>query len=104
MSTVEINDCAKKVLLQKESELDSAYSALLKGLTGSSSDDSTNYAKVRAQLSKAQRLWRAFRDSDCDGKYTLNEEGSMRNAVFLTCLIQHTEQRRIELLRWTEDS
>jgi uncharacterized protein YecT (DUF1311 family) len=101
-NTVEINYCAKLMLDEKDKELNAAYQKLLTILVPYSKDDPVDYTGVRRQLVEAQRNWVAFRDNDCKAKYTLNEQGTIRNVVYLGCLIEHTEQRTKQLLSWAE--
>jgi uncharacterized protein YecT (DUF1311 family) len=101
-TTIEINECAQKVLRQKDGELNEAYQALLKSLSPSRSGDSTDYASVKKELAEAQRAWVKFRDSDCGAKYKFWEQGSIRGAMYLSCLTERTEQRTAELRKWAE--
>lgn len=99
-NTIEINECAKRMLAQRDKELNAAYRNLVKALAPSDSSDATNYDEVRKNLLNGQRHWMRFRDDDCRAKYLLNAGGTIRDAVHLGCLIEHTEQRTRQLLDW----
>jgi uncharacterized protein YecT (DUF1311 family) len=101
-TTIEINECAQKVLKRKDGELNRAYQRLLESLSPTMPGDGTDYEAVRKQLAEAQRAWIKFRDSDCGAKYTFWEQGSIRGAMYLSCLIERTEKRTAELRKWTD--
>ena len=101
-NTIEINECGKQTVAQKDKELNAAYQKLIKGLALADKADSTNFVEVKKHLLEAQRTWLKFRDSDCKGQLALNEGGTMRGAVYLGCLAERTEQRTKELLKWAE--
>lgn len=101
-NTIEINECGKLTLAQKDKELNAVYQKLIKSLAPADKTDTTNYAEVKKHLVEAQRNWLKFRDSDCNGQLTLNESGTIRGAVYLGCLTERTEQRTKELLKWAE--
>ena len=102
-NTLEINECARITLAEKDKALNAAYQKLLKSLVADDKADTTDYVAVRRQLLEAQRAWITYRDNDCRAKYTLHETGTIRGAVFLSCLIERTEQRTRELGRWVEN-
>ncbi len=101
-NTIEVNECAQKVLKEKDGELNRAYQALLKSLNPSMAGDTTDYASVKRELAEAQRSWIKYRDSDCSAKYKFWEQGSIRGAMYLSCLKERTEQRTAELRKWAE--
>ena len=101
-NTIEINECGNIILNQKDKILNVAYQQLIKKLAPTDKLDTTDYAAVKKHLIEAQRNWLKFRDSDCRGQLTLNESGTIRGAVYLGCLIERTEQRTKELLKWAE--
>jgi uncharacterized protein YecT (DUF1311 family) len=101
-TTIEINECARLTLDQKDKALNAAYQGLLSHLAPDSTDDTVRYTDVKRQLIEAQRHWLAFRDNDCKARYTLYEAGTIRNVVYLGCLVEHTELRTKQLLVWAE--
>ena len=102
-NTVEINECGKLTLIQKDKELNAAYQKLLRKLVPSDKSDDTSYEDVKKLLIEAQRNWIRFRDADCKGQLRLHEGGTIRGAVYLGCLAERTEQRTKELLKWADD-
>ena len=102
-NTIEINECGKLTLAQKDKLLNAAYQQLIKKLAPANKVDSTNYGEVKKYLVEAQRNWLKFRDSDCKGQLTLNESGTIRGAVYFGCLTERTEQRTKELIKWAEE-
>jgi uncharacterized protein YecT (DUF1311 family) len=99
-NTMEINACGKLTLVKKDKELNAAYQNLMKRLTPDGKGDDTDYAAVRKHLVEAQRNWIKFRDDDCQGMLAFYESGTIRGAVYLSCLTNRTEQRTKELLSW----
>ncbi|MEF2549103.1 lysozyme inhibitor LprI family protein [Aurantimonas sp. E1-2-R+4] len=51
---------------------------------------------VAAALVKAQRAWIAYRDAECDRRYELFKEGTIRTNIASDCLLELTAQRAIE--------
>ena len=101
-NTIEMNECGKLTLAQKDKELNVAYQKVLKGLAPTDKADTTNYAETKKLLIEAQRNWLKFRDNDCKGQLTLNESGTIRGVIYFGCLIERTEQRTKELLKWAQ--
>jgi uncharacterized protein YecT (DUF1311 family) len=99
-NTLEINACAKQVLQTKDKEPNDAYQKLLKSFAPIDKSDDTDYATVKKQLTEGQRAWIHFRDNDCKAKYSMHAGGTIRNAVYLGCLAERTEQRTRELRIW----
>jgi len=99
-NTIEMNECGKQTLAQKDKELNLAYQKLMKKLAPGDKYDDTNYTGAKKLLIEAQQNWIRFRDADCKGQYTLNEGGTIRGIVYLGCLTERTEQRTKELNRW----
>ncbi len=101
-NTIELNECTQRVLKAKDLALNQAYQDLLKSLSPSMQGDKTDYTAVKRELAEAQRAWIRFRDSDCSAKYKFWEQGSIRGAMYLSCLVEHTEQRTVQLRKWAE--
>jgi len=100
-NTVEINQCARQTLETKDRELNEMYKHLLNSLVSQAKEAQVEYAEVRKMLQEAQRSWVKFRDADCNAKLSLWEQGSIRGAIYLGCLIERTEQRINELRTWS---
>jgi uncharacterized protein YecT (DUF1311 family) len=100
-TTIDLNNCAQKNLDKKDKELNVVYQALMKTLTPSKPIGMINYPEVRRQLVNAQQDWIRFRDNDCDAKYRLRQDGTIRTIVYLGCKTEHTELRIKQLQNWT---
>jgi uncharacterized protein YecT (DUF1311 family) len=99
-TTIDLNTCAQKNFEKKDKELNIAYQALMKSLTPSKPIGMINYPEVRRQLTNAQQDWIRFRDNDCDAKYRLRQDGTIRTIVYLSCKTEHTELRTKQLRNW----
>ena len=102
-NTLEINECARLTLVEKDRELNSAYQRVLAALVRRDKDDPTDYENARKQLVAAQRAWMQFRDNDCAAMFTLYAMGTIRTVTYLSCVIERTEQRTLELRKWRAD-
>jgi uncharacterized protein YecT (DUF1311 family) len=100
VSTIDVNTCMEKVLKARDRELNVAYQDLLKTLVKSEAGDTTDYARVRKELTAAQRAWVQYRDNDCNAQYTYHAQGTYRGPRYLGCMVERTEQRTRELLDW----
>ena len=99
-STIEINECAMREYKARDRELNEAYRALIAALKPDDAGDTTDYPAVRTQLVAAQRAWVSFRDADCNASRKYYEQGTIRTAMHLGCLIERTVQRTKELKAW----
>ncbi|POZ61879.1 lysozyme inhibitor LprI family protein [Chromobacterium alticapitis] len=95
-TTLEINDCMQKQFEGKDKLLNQRYQDLLQKLRQDDAE-TADKDKPSRMLMQAQRKWIAFRDADCDAKYQIYIGGTIRNAVYLGCKIERTEQRIKEL-------
>jgi uncharacterized protein YecT (DUF1311 family) len=95
-NTIEINQCAKQQFEQQDKLLNAAYQAALQ-VVPSVNEPGTTGETPRALLVKAQRRWVEFRDADCKAKYQVFAGGTIRNAIYLGCMRERTEQRIKEL-------
>lgn len=69
---------------------DAALNAAYRGLIGEMTADQ------KAGLQKAQRAWIAFRDADCQARYS-PDWGSMSTINANFCMLRRTVERTIEL-------
>jgi uncharacterized protein YecT (DUF1311 family) len=99
-NTIEVNECAARVLKAKDAELNKAYQELLKKFKAASKDDQTDYATIRKELAEAQRAWVRFRDNDCNATLHYWTGGTGATTRYLHCMINRTEQRARELRDW----
>jgi uncharacterized protein YecT (DUF1311 family) len=95
-NTIEINQCAKQQFEQQDKLLNAAYQAALQ-VVPSLNEPGTTGETPRVLLVKAQRRWVEFRDADCKAKYLVFAGGTIRNAIYLGCMRERTEQRIKEL-------
>ena len=100
---MEIDECAKRTLQAKDKELNDAYQKLVKSLVPDDRQDTTDYEGVKKQLLAGQRAWITYRDNDCKAKLNLHASGTIRGAVYLSCLTERTEQRTKELRTWSRE-
>lgn len=99
-NTIEINQCLGNRLEARDKALNAAYGALLKRLDASDPTDGVDYQAIKRQLVDAQRAWISFSQNDCNGRYELYARGTIRQAVYTSCMIAHTERRTNDLRRW----
>lgn len=99
VTTPDINACAQLELDKKELELNQTYQRVLRTFDTVSETPSsvTNQSTLKQQLISAQRLWVKFRKADCDATYTYWSDGTIRGAMYLSCMIEKTKTRITEL-------
>lgn len=88
-TTMEMNECLSHQLALVDAEMEKYLQASL---------DHNDYdPEVVKSIKIAQKDWEAYRSSNCDSVYTQWREGTIRNAMYLTCSIRLTKQRTHEL-------
>ena len=102
ISTIQINKCLETRHAARDKALNAAYQDLLKRLVPTDRLDKTDFPRARKHLVDAQRVWITFRDEDCKGRLVIYEAGTIRNAVYMLCQIEHTEQRTLALRAWAD--
>lgn len=95
-NTFEINACAKQQYEELDKHLNNTYGKLLNAIPAENDIDITGESP-KSLLIKAQRRWVEFRDADCKAKYQIYNGGTIRNAIYLGCIRERTEQRIKEL-------
>jgi len=98
-NTIEINACLKQQYDAADRDLNQAWQQLLKRIQ----DNDPQYVDrgaVRRRLVEAQRHWIEYRKNDCEAQYKLFEGGTIRNARYLGCMIEHTAARTKQLKDW----
>ena len=95
-TTLEINECAMREYKGRDRELNEAFKALNASLKPESDGDTTDYNAVKIQLVAAQRAWVNFRDADCLALRKFYEEGTIRTAMQLGCLIERTARWSVQ--------
>lgn len=83
----EINQCAGRDYRAADALLNQTYKRLMAVL-----DD-----EEKAQLKEAQTAWLKYRDSNCEFEGDQYKGGSMRPAVYASCLATMTTKRTTEL-------
>ncbi|AUH51552.1 hypothetical protein CXB49_12340 [Chromobacterium sp. ATCC 53434] len=95
-NTLETNECMQRQFDGQDKLLNQRYQSLLQKLRDGE-EAAAGKDKPSTMLIQAQRKWIAYRDADCDTKYRIYIGGTIRNAVYLGCKIERTEQRIKEL-------
>jgi uncharacterized protein YecT (DUF1311 family) len=103
VTTPDINACAQLELEKKELELNQTYQRVLRTFDTISKTPSsvTDKSTLKQQLINAQRLWVKFRKADCDATYTYWSDGTIRGAMYLSCMLEKTKTRISELQAYT---
>jgi uncharacterized protein YecT (DUF1311 family) len=88
-TTIEMNVCISKQLGVAECEL----AKYLEEIRRHYADEE----KIVEALSKAQKSWLQFRKDHCDAIYEMWSEGTIRDAMHGTCLLDQTKRRTHDL-------
>ena len=91
--TIEQDFCAKRDFEKNDVKLNITYQKLVHNLKDVDADITIKTYKVLPKLIKAQKLWIAYRDAECDSQYTMVGNGSMRNEQFFYCKSELTKNR-----------
>ena len=83
----EMNVCADRKFKAADAELNRVYNLLASKLE----------EKARAKLKATEVSWLKYRDDNCDYESSLYEGGSMRPAVYSSCMERMTKARAAEL-------
>jgi uncharacterized protein YecT (DUF1311 family) len=83
----EINVCAQRQFKAADAELNRAYNQLASKLEGG----------AREKLKAAELSWLKYRDDNCEYETFLYAGGTMRPAVYSSCLERMTKARTAEL-------
>ena len=84
----EANACARSRFNQADEQMKQVYEQLLSELSGYGSD-----GKAQQKLRQAQSVWLQYRDSNCDSEASIYDGGSIRPAVYYSCLASITLER-----------
>lgn len=74
-----------------------ATTASAKSLDRDRKADGDEEASAAADLLKAQRAWIAYRDAECDRRYEVSKDGTIRTTMTLDCTLDLTALRAIDL-------
>jgi uncharacterized protein YecT (DUF1311 family) len=86
-STLQINECFAKELKKAEVELSRVYHLTMKKLEPADA----------VLLRKAQRAWLLYRDAQCEAEHALWGGGTGGPAAFVSCKLELTGQRTVEI-------
>jgi uncharacterized protein YecT (DUF1311 family) len=104
ISTPDVNACGQIELDKVELKLNQVYQRVLKQMDEISREksDFADKSKLKKSFVEAQRLWVKFRKADCDTTYTFWSDGTIRGAMYLSCMTSRAEQRIKELKMYEE--
>jgi uncharacterized protein YecT (DUF1311 family) len=104
ISTPDINACGQIELDKVELKLNQVYQRVLKQMDeiGREKSNVADKSKLKKSFVEAQRLWVKFRKADCDTTYTFWSNGTIRGAMYLSCMTSRAEQRIKELIMYEE--
>lgn len=102
VNTQEINQCAKIDQEKTEAKLNATYQQAIKSLSNPD-DEYTKYSEIKSSLILAQKAWIKFRKADCNTVYLQNKDGTIRTAMYISCMQERAEQRIKELNQFTKN-
>ena len=82
----EANACAHREYQKVNAEMVAVYDRLMTELASYG-------GKHQQRLRRAQASWLQYRDVNCDSEASIYEEGSIRPAVYYSCLASVTRER-----------
>lgn len=82
----EANACARHDYQKADAEMNAVYNRLMTELAGYGSKD-------QQRLRRAQAWWFQYRDANCENEAAIYEGGSIRPAVYYSCLASVTRER-----------
>lgn len=89
----EANACARQDYQKADAQLNKTYRQLMTGLAAFKGKD-------QQQLRRAQALWIQYRDANCESEASIYLGGSIRPAVYNSCLASVTRERTGRLLEF----
>lgn len=88
LTTIDMVQCKQVELEQIESILSGYLDASLQRYQD---------PEIRLLIDASQQHWLAYRKASCDAQYQIWREGSIRNLIAVTCLIEYTTHRTLQL-------
>ena len=82
----EANACARREYRKADAEVNKLYLQLMRELAGYKGND-------QEKLRRAQALWQLYRDATCESEASIYQGGSIRPAVYNSCLASVTRDR-----------
>ena len=98
-STAGIDDC----LGQERAAWDMILNQNYRSAIAAAKEQDASYLEQAMQtgaaksLLKAQRAWIAFRDAECDRRFEMYKDGTIRTNIASSCLLEMTARRALEL-------
>ncbi|QIB51904.1 lysozyme inhibitor LprI family protein [Pseudomonas sp. OIL-1] len=96
ISDVDIIECVTQESERADARLDDTFQSLLDELE-SQGQNNPHALEARELLIRAQNQWAAFRKTDCDAQFALDQGGSVRLPAYQFCMIDHAQQREQQL-------
>ncbi|MEL6599989.1 MAG: lysozyme inhibitor LprI family protein [Pseudomonadota bacterium] len=98
-TTIAMVDCISAEVTAWDVLLNETYQETLVTLEDrdATGDVLTKETRRVPSLRAAQRAWIAYRDAECDLRYSLYGQGSLRTIVAANCLLTFTAERTIAL-------
>ncbi|WP_178114752.1 lysozyme inhibitor LprI family protein [Pseudomonas saliphila] len=96
ISDADIIDCVTQESERADARLDETLRALLDELE-SHPQNNPHALETRELLVHAQDQWAAFRKTDCDARFALNQGGSIRIPAYQLCMTDHAQKREQQL-------
>ncbi|MGI9066626.1 MAG: lysozyme inhibitor LprI family protein [Pyrinomonadaceae bacterium] len=82
----EANACARLEYQKADAEMNKLYGRLMTELADYKGND-------QQKLQRAQALWLQYRDANCESEASIYQGGSIRPAVYNSCLASVTRER-----------
>lgn len=94
-TTIDVNACLAREYREADKVLNQQYNKAMAYMRSHDAEWDTRHDPrlLSVQLRDAQRSWIKQRDMDCDVKYNLYIQGTIRTAMGLGCKIEMTKQR-----------
>lgn len=96
ISDADIIACVTQESERADTSLDNTLRSLLDELK-SQGRENPHALEARELLVHAQDQWAAFRQTDCDARFALNQGGSVRIPAYQLCMTDHAQQREQQL-------
>jgi uncharacterized protein YecT (DUF1311 family) len=100
-SAASIVECLDQKHAELDSQLNAAYKEVIRRFPFADLS-AADKAKSKADFISSQREWIRFRDMDCATTATINGGGDASKYEWFDCLIRHTQQRIVDLKRYSD--
>lgn len=82
----EANACSRRDYEKAQAEMNAVYEQLMTELSGRAGKD-------QRKLEQAQSFWLQYRGANCESEASIYEGGTIRPAIYNTCLASVTRER-----------